>query len=156
MKEGNKIFEAPNLLLQKFPAQEFTTTTKLTFNTRLNGETTGLLIMGLDYSYLCLRNENGKLYLNQKTGTFDKKVSETQTTPVLISSNTIYLRVQIKKGGICSFYYSLDDKKYLPIGTDFTAKEGKWIGAKVGLFALSEKVTNDSGNVAVDWFRITK
>ncbi|MCA1919894.1 MAG: hypothetical protein LDL38_10880 [Flavobacterium piscis] len=30
------------------------------------------------------------------------------------------------------------------------------MGAKVGLFALSEKVTNDSGNVAVDWFRITK
>ena len=66
------------------------------------------------------------------------------------------MRVQIKKGGICSFYYSLDDKKYSPIGSDFNAKEGKWIGAKVGLFALSEKVTNDSGNVAVDWFRITK
>jgi hypothetical protein len=156
IKVDEKIFEAPNLLLQKFPAEEFTVTTRLTFNTRLNGESTGLIIMGLDYSYLNLRNDNGKLYLNQKTGTFDKKVSETETTPILISNNTIYLRVKIKKGGICNFFYSLDDKKYEPIGSDFTSKEGKWIGAKVGLFALSEKVTNDSGNVAVDWFRITK
>ncbi|OXA90475.1 glycoside hydrolase family 43 protein [Flavobacterium hercynium] len=152
----NKIADAPNLLLQKFPAETFTTTTKLTFNARLNGESTGLLIMGLDYSYACFKNENGKLYLSQKTGSFDKKIWEKESDPILISNNTIYLRVHVKKGGVCSFFYSLDDKKYLPLGTDFTAKEGKWIGAKVGLFALSQKVTNDSGNVAVDWFRITK
>ena len=112
--------------------------------------------MGLDYSYLNLRNDNGKLYLNQKTGTFDKKVSESETAPVLIKNNTIYLRVKIRKGGICNFFYSFDDKQYQPIGNEFISKEGKWIGAKVGLFALSEKTTNDSGNVAVDWFRITK
>ena len=82
--------------------------------------------------------------------------SETETKPILISNNTIYLRVKVKKGGICSFFYSLDDKNYQPIGNDFTSIEGKWIGAKMGLFALSEKVTNDSGNVAVDWFRVTK
>jgi hypothetical protein len=112
--------------------------------------------MGLDYSYLCFKNDNGKLYLNQKTGTFGKTISETETKPVLIESNTIYLRVKVKKGGICSFFYSLDDKKYQPIGTDCVSKEGKWIGAKLGLFALSGKITNDSGNTAVDWFRITK
>ncbi|MGE8340259.1 MAG: glycoside hydrolase 43 family protein, partial [Flavobacterium sp.] len=150
------IFNAPNLLLQKFPAEEFTATTKLTFNARLNGETTGLIVMGLDYSYLNFKNENGKLYLNQKTGTFDKTVSETETKPVLIEQNTIYLRVKISKGAICSFSYSLDDKNYQTIGKDFTAKEGKWIGAKVGLFALGEIIKNDSGNVAVDWFRVTK
>ncbi|QSB28907.1 glycoside hydrolase 43 family protein [Flavobacterium sp. CLA17] len=156
IKDEKKISDAPNLLLQKFPAEEFTATAKLTFNARLDGETTGLLIMGLDYSYLCLKNNNGKLYLNQKTGTFDKTISETETKPVLVENNTIYLRVKIKKGGICNFFYSSDDVKYQPIGADFTAKEGKWISAKLGLFALSQKVTNDSGNVAVDWFRITK
>jgi len=150
------IFNAPNLLLQKFPAEEFTATTKLTFNSRLNGESTGLIIMGLDYSYLCFKNDNGKLYLNQKIGTFDKEVSETETKPLLIENNTIYLRVKIKKDGICSFLYSLDDKNYQSIGKDFKAREGKWIGAKVGLFALGEIVKNDSGNVAVDWFRVTK
>jgi len=156
LKDNAKISDAPNLLLQKFPAEEFTATAKLTFNTRLEGERTGLLVLGLEYSYLSLKNEKGKLYLSQKTGAFDKKVSETETDSVLITDPEIYLRVQVKKGGICSFFYSLDNKKYQKIGNDFTSKEGKWIGAKVGLFALSEKATNDSGNVAVDWFRVTK
>ncbi|KAF2333902.1 glycoside hydrolase 43 family protein [Flavobacterium nitrogenifigens] len=150
------IFNAPNLLLQKFPAEEFTATTKLTFNSRLKGESTGLIIMGLDYSFLCFKNVDGKLYLNQKTGTFDKTVSETGTKPVLIENNTIYLRVQIKKDGMCSFFYSLDDKNYQSIGNEFKSREGRWIGAKVGLFALGEEIKNDSGNVEVDWFRITK
>lgn len=72
----------------------------MTFNTRLNGETTGLIIMGLDYSCLNFKNDNGKLYLNQKTGTFDKKMEETETNPILISNNTLYLRVKVRKGGI--------------------------------------------------------
>ncbi|KAF2515588.1 glycoside hydrolase family 43 protein [Flavobacterium foetidum] len=153
---SKNIFNAPNLLLQKFPAEEFTATTKLTFNSRINGESTGLIIMGLDYSYLSLKNNDGKLYLSQKTGTFNKTVSESESKPISITENTIYLRVKVKKGAICSFYYSFDDKNYEKLGNDFTAVEGKWIGAKVGLFALGEKVTNDSGNVAVDWFRVTK
>lgn len=155
IKDDQKIFDAPNLLLQKFPAEEFSATAKLTFNSRLNGESTGLIIMGLDYSYLCFKNDNGKLYLSQKTGTFDKTILENESKPILIANNTIYLRVKIKKGGVCNFFYSLDDKEYKSIGNEFLAKEGKWIGGKVGLFALSEKVTNDSGNVAVDWFRVT-
>ncbi|MNU05878.1 hypothetical protein D3C72_2508490 [compost metagenome] len=57
---------------------------------------------------------------------------------------------------MCSFFYSLDDKNYQAVGNDFKAKEGKWIGAKVGLFALGEEIKNDSGNVEVDWFRIAK
>ncbi|GAA3745861.1 glycoside hydrolase 43 family protein [Flavobacterium ginsengisoli] len=153
---SQNIFNAPNLLLQKFPAEEFTATTKLTFNPRLNRESTGLIVMGLDYSFLSFKNNEGKLYLSQKTGTFDKTVSEKETTPTQIDNNTIYLRVKIGKGGMCSFFYSLDDKNYQKIGNEFKAKEGKWIGAKVGLFALGEEVKNDSGNVEVDWFRITK
>ncbi|WP_340696606.1 hypothetical protein [Flavobacterium ginsengisoli] len=153
---SQNIFNAPNLLLQKFPAEEFTATTKLTFNPRLNRESTGLIVMGLDYSFLSFKNNEGKLYLSQKTGTFDKTVSEKETTPTQIDNNTIYLRVKIGKGGMCDFFYSLDDKNYQKIGNEFKAKEGKWIGAKVGLFALGEEVKNDSGNVEVDWFRITK
>lgn len=32
---------------------------------------------------------------------------------------------------------------------------GRWIGAKVGLFATRPDKTNDSGFADVDWFRIT-
>ena len=47
--DGFKNFwDLPNLLLQKFPAPEFTAGTKLTFTARTDDEQTGLIVMGLD------------------------------------------------------------------------------------------------------------
>jgi len=33
---------------------------------------------------------------------------------------------------MCNFSYSLDGKKYESLGVPFQAREGQWIGAKVG------------------------
>ncbi|HRA72478.1 MAG TPA: glycoside hydrolase, partial [Flavobacterium sp.] len=156
-KDYINLFDVPNLLLQKFPSNEFTATTKLTFNSRFDGEYTGLVIMGLDYSFLCLKQEGGKLYVSQKTAfKADKKGVETESKPVAIQNKTVYLQVKVKAGGICTFFYSEDGQKFNPVGESFTAKEGKWIGAKVGLLALRQGVINDAGSAAIDWFRITK
>jgi hypothetical protein len=35
-------------------------------------------------------------------------------------------------------------------------REGKWIGAKVGLVATEDNVKSDCGLLDVDWFRVTK
>lgn len=58
---------------------------------------------------------------------------------------------------MCNFSYSLDGKKFLPLGNPFQAREGQWIGAKVGMFCTRPAiVTNDGGWTDVDWFRITR
>ncbi|MEP7093635.1 MAG: glycoside hydrolase 43 family protein [Flavobacterium sp.] len=156
-KDYNNLFDVPNLLLQKLPANEFTATAKITFNSRFDGEYAGLVIMGLDYSFLCLKQEGGKLFLSQKTALkADKKGMESESKRVGITDKTIYLQVKVKAGGICNFFYSDDGQKFNPIGESFTAREGKWIGAKIGFLALRDGVINDAGNVAIDWFRITK
>lgn len=156
-KEYTNLFDVPNLLLQKFPSNEFTATTKLTFNSRFDGEYTGLLVMGLDYSYLCLKQDGGKLYLSQKTALkSDKKSVESESKIIPIENKTLYLQVKIKSGGICDFFYSEDGQKFTSIGQSFKAREGKWIGAKVGLFALRQGIINDAGSASIDWFRITK
>jgi len=156
-KDYINLFDIPNLLLQKFPANEFIATTKLTFNSRFDGEYTGLLIMGLDYSFLCLKQEGGKLYVSQKTALkADKKGVETESKPIAIQNKTVYLQVNVKAGGICNFFYSEDGQKFNSIGESFTAREGKWIGAKIGFLALRQGIINDAGSAAIDWFRITK
>jgi beta-xylosidase len=156
-KEYNNLFDVPNLLLQKLPANEFTATTKITFNSRFDGEYTGLVIMGLDYSFLCLKQEGGKLFLSQKTALkADKRGTESESKRISITDKTIYLQVKVKAGGVCNFFYSEDGQKFNPIGDSFTAREGKWIGAKIGLLALRDGIINDAGSVAIDWFRITK
>ena len=58
---------------------------------------------------------------------------------------------------LCQFSYSLDGKKFRPLGETFQAREGKWIGAKVGMFCTRPAIrANDGGWADVDWFRITK
>lgn len=156
-KEATNLFDVGNLLLQKFPAEEFTATAKMTFNARFDGEQTGLLIMGLDYSYLKVKQSAGALQVSQVVcKNADKKGLETESDVVKLKSNTFYLQVKVSPGGMCNFLYSEDGKKFKSIGTAFKAREGKWIGSKIGFVALRDGVINDAGNVLIDWFRINK
>jgi beta-xylosidase len=151
------LFDVPNILLQKFPANEFTATAKMTFNARFDGESIGLVIMGLDYSMLKVKQQNGELFISQTTcKNADKKAVESENKSVKLAAKTFYLQVKVKEGGICSFFYSLDGKKFESLGEDFKSREGKWIGAKLGFTALREGKINDAGSIDIDWFRFTK
>ena len=61
-KDFVNFWEVPNLLLQKFPAEEFTATTKLKVSAKADGQQSGLIVMGWDYSYLAVEKEGDILY----------------------------------------------------------------------------------------------
>ncbi|GAB3315224.1 glycoside hydrolase 43 family protein [Hymenobacter humi] len=151
-------WQVPNLLLEKVPAETFTATTKLTFVPRADGEKVGLMMMGLDYAYVSVTSQNGQWRVAQSIcRDADKLTLETGTVPVLLppAKGPIYLRVQVTAGARCRFSYSLDGQRFEFVGEEFKAREGKWIGAKVGLFASRNGKSNDAGNVDLDWWRIT-
>lgn len=151
------LWEVPNIFAQKFPAEEFVVTTKVKFNFRSDNEKAGVVIMGRDYSYLSLKQENGKLILFQAIcKNADQAEEEIEVTSRQIKQTELYLRVEVEKGGFCSFSYSENGKEFKSIGEKFVARKGKWIGAKVGFFALRDGITNDSGSIDVDWFRVSK
>jgi beta-xylosidase len=156
--ENNEgLWNVPNLLLQKFPAQEFTATTKLTFNVRTNDEEAGFVVMGEDYQFISLVRKDDKLFVrtiqckNARTGGNEMELFSEE-----FEGNEIYFRVEVEKGAVCSFSFSKDGKKFTNAGPAFEAKPGRWIGAKIGYFALREGITNDAGTVDIDWFRIEK
>jgi hypothetical protein len=62
--------------------------------------------------------------------------------------------VKVSAGGICTFSYSNDGVTFIPLGQPFTARKGKWIGAKVGIFAISRTKVREMGYADFDWFRI--
>lgn len=151
------LWNISNLLLQKFPAPEFTATAKLTFDARFDGEEIGLVVMGMDYGTLSLKRDNSKLEVRTlfcKQADKAGKEEITEAKPVV--SSTIYFRVQVHKGAECSFSYSIDGESFTAIGNSFKAREGRWIGAKLGFFALRNGVINDAGSADIDWFRIDK
>jgi beta-xylosidase len=156
-KEMNSLWEVPNLLLQKFPSEEFTATAKITFQPRFDEEEVDFVVMGMDYSALKLKQVGGKFFLSHTIAKeVDKKGTEKESTPILIQNNIVFFQVQVMQNGICTFFYSENGADFKPIGTPFLAKEGKWIGAKIGFVALRNGFINDAGNVKLDWIRFNK
>lgn len=150
-------WDVPNLLLQKFPATEFSATTKLTFTPRSDDEKVGLIVMGLDYSYVAVKRKSAGLYLSQTIcKDADRQSPEKETSAIALSAKTIYLRVTISKGAVCRFSFSTDGAKFSSIGEPFSARQGKWIGAKVGIFAVGAGHEREMGFADFDWFRVQK
>jgi len=174
VEEYKNLWDVANLLLQKTSSDNFSATMKLTFSPNLKnkGERTGLVVMGRDYAGLILENTDKGLVLSQvECLRADKGKPEEVRASVPLSQNTVYLKVRFScdgkkikssEGGhdliaMCNFSYSLDGKKFESFGAPFQAREGQWIGAKVGMFCTRPAiVTNDGGWADVDWFRITK
>jgi hypothetical protein len=150
-------WHSPNLLLQKFPADEFKATVKLSFKSRMDGESCGLIIFGADYAFLSMVRKADGYYLsfNQCTNA-DKGGKPTVQDGEKINSTDIYLRVTVSTGAACAFSYSKDGKTFNPFGGPFTAKPGRWAGAKPGLFCTRTGNTNDAGFADIDWFRIER
>lgn len=158
LPDGYKnLWELPNLLLQKTPADEFTATAKVRISPRFDGERFGLVVMGIDHSSIVITNKGGKLYVSRSTATnADKREVAVESDERLLSSNDIFLRVRFAVGAVASFSFSSDGKAFTPIGEAFKTREGRWIGAKVGFYFTRPGKFNDAGTVDIDWFRVEK
>lgn len=162
-------WEVPNLLMQKFPAEEFTATAKLKVSAKDDGQLSGLIIMGWDYSWIGVEKQGEKFLLKQAVckDAEQGNLEQVSTLAVLEPSRKfeaglfpnyereIYIRVHVDKGAYCRFSYSLDGKKFTEAGTLFKARQGKWIGAKVGMFTVTPH-GKERGWVDIDWFRVEK
>lgn len=151
------LWTVPNMLMQKFPAEEFTATTKISFAARNNNEEVGFIIMGGDYQYISLKKIDGKMFVKvvrckkARTGGKDVELYSEE-----LEGNEIYFKIKVTEGAKCYFSYSSNGKKFQEIDDYLEAKPGRWIGAKIGYFALGDGIDNDSGSVDIDWFRISK
>ena len=57
-----------NLLLQKWPAPEFTCVTKMSFNGLVDGDYAGIISLGVDYAALGVAKKNGSYFLRTVNG----------------------------------------------------------------------------------------
>ena len=163
------LWEVPNLLLQKTPADKFTATTKIRFTSKDQNQTGGLLMMGLDYSGLVVKRVGNDFQLLQiSCKSADKGKPQTEQLIATLKPTAvdqidyqpgthidIYMRMSVNDGKM-HFSYSLDGKKYTKCGTEFTMREGKWIGAKVGFVAYEPGQKTNRGWIDADWFRVTR
>jgi beta-xylosidase len=163
-EQHKNFWDVPNLLLQKFPAPEFMVTTRVTFAANADGEKTGLIVMGADYAYLSIAHRGDQTVLSiNSCKNADRRSPESESSPIALPNSstkphTVYLRVQVKQNARCQFSYSVDNVTFVPIGEPFTARAGRWIGAKVGLFSVGPSIgpnqSREHGHADFDWFRV--
>ena len=159
----------PNMLLQKIPADSFTATTKIRLAAKAEHQRGGIIMMGLSYSALVVERVGEEFQLKQLT-CLDADKGKPQQEQVIATLKptdrdkipyhpALYLDIQLRmtvSDGLVNFAYSRDGKSFQPVGTTFKMREGKWIGAKIGLVAVEDNEKSDSGLLDVDWFRVAK
>lgn len=163
------LWEVPNLLLQKTPADKFTATAKIRFTAKDQNQFGGVIMMGLDYSALVVKRVGDKFQL-QRITCKDADKGRAEAVEVIATlaptevdtvdyqpgiHEDIYLRMKVDDGK-CNFAYSLDGKKYKDAGAVFAMREGKWIGAKMGFVSAEPAGKTNRGWLDADWFRVTK
>lgn len=154
----DNIWTGGQVLQQKFPAEAFTVTIKMSFhpNPKLQNERAGLVIMGMSYVGLALKSTaDGQQLVYLQAIDAQKGGAETEQMIASVEEGKpFYLRVQVSAGAQCRFSYSVDGKNFKQAGEKFTAEPGRWKGAKFGIFATRTGVTNDAGFADFDWIRV--
>lgn len=162
-------WEVPNLLLQKFPAEEFSAIAKLKVSAKDDGQLSGLVVMGWDYSWLGVEKQGEKFLLKQAVCKDAEQGNPEQVTTLAILNPShkfeaglypnyerdIYIKIEVTKEAVCRFSYSVDGEKFTDVGTTFKARQGKWIGAKMGMFSVTPH-GKERGWLDVDWFHVEK
>lgn len=158
------LWDVPNLWLQKFPAEEFTVTSrvKVSAKSMSEGATSGIVVMGRDYARLGLLKKGDAFMLqyavNQDADNGGKEtvkdITELKPTRVYAAGLMpnlecdVWLRVTVKRDGKCTLSYSTDGRKFIDAGR-FTARVGKWIGAKLGYYSVTPGGVSERGWIDV-------
>ncbi len=161
--------DMPNLLLQKWPAPEFTCVTKMDLTHLTEKDEAGVISMGVKYGLITFRRNGDKLvpfYIEgvQKYGKIlpdtteetEKKLPEIE----LAQAQEICVRYTVKQIGKqdlnpsekefpldqVTIEYSVDGHNYQMAG-EMHAVPGRWVGVKNGVFCAS--VNKESKGYAV-------
>ncbi len=149
---GPNLHSAPHLLLQKFPAEEFAVTTRLTLGA---GTRAGLVVYGASYAWIGVETgaSGARLVLRQCEKS-DPAVAEREEFAADLPAGPVELRVTVRPGARCEFSYrGAGEAAFRSVPWKFAARPGRWVGAKVGLFC--QQTGSSSGGVAADYFRVT-
>lgn len=155
---GANLWEAPNVLTQCALGPRSTVVTEFAFAPAAIGERAGLVIMGRDYAWIGLQltADGPRVVRGTCLGADAGNRGETTVTGPLVPEGRVQLRVQIAEGLPWTIAFSLDGgRTWSPLGAPFAAREGIWVGARLGVFALAPTGAPVAGHADFPWWRVT-
>jgi len=150
------LYLQPNLLLQKLPAPELAAETALRFSPATTGERAGLLVFGDGYAWIGVEKGAGGLRVRQVVANDARSGGgESETASAALHSEKVHLHVVVSSGARCRFSYSEDGQRFEPLGGAFQATGGRWMGSKLGVFAVAAPGAAETGHADFEWFEVT-
>lgn len=144
-QQTRNLWMTPSLLLQKLPAPEFIAETSLEFADKAKNIDAGLLVFGEDYAWIGVRfDPKSKQSMIGYARCHDARegCEESFTPDARLVKNKVTLRATMFAGGGVTLSYKQENGRFRSIGELFQARPGRWVGAKIGLFARN---TDKSG-----------
>jgi beta-xylosidase len=143
-----------NVLTQRTIGPECTGTTKMDVSKMKEGDFAGLTIFQKRYGQVGVQYQDGVKSVVMISAESEKPV-EMQRIP--LAQNTVHLKVKCNfkdKADVATFYYSLDGKKWEPVGSPLQMRYTlpHFMGYRFGLFNYAAKTIG--GVVDFDFFHI--
>lgn len=123
----------PRVLSQKINSPRFGARVTLSFQPQQEGQEAGISMMGLESFRLGIRLEEGRLELVYTAGE-----ERLYSCSVEHPEQTLFL--EMNPGALCRFG-RMEGLEKVYLGPAFHAKQGRWIGARFGLFCLDNTGT---------------
>jgi len=157
LDSSKNLWNYPALYLRKIPAEVFTVISQIKLNSFQIGERAGFIIFGKSYAGIELLHETNKMTLNYvECINADKNNSEKKQIILKDAPIQIFIKMQMNPGAVANFSYSLNGLDYINLPYVFKAIPGVWVGAKMGFYCNSNKVTNDAGYLEINSVSIQK
>ena len=156
LPEGSvNLWPVASLLLQKPSAEAFQVTTEMTFAPERPGERAGLLVFGTDYAWIGVEHTPAGRAVVVKTCLGAREGGEERVFAALPAPDgPVHLRVEWLPGGFCRFGVSFDGRDFTTFEPVFTARPGRWVGAKIGVFAAADAGHSNTSVADFAWFRV--
>ncbi|KAB2349553.1 glycoside hydrolase family 43 protein [Actinomadura rudentiformis] len=128
----------PNVLAQRLPATTFTATTSVTLVGASPGARAGLTVIGDSYAWVGLEETgDGPSLVHRVAPAVDEPEDDASARrPLPPGTTTVRLMVQVSADARVTFRADRG-AGWEPLGGEFTATPGRWVGASVGLFATA-------------------
>ncbi|MDV0423296.1 glycoside hydrolase 43 family protein [Klebsiella grimontii] len=132
----------PALPVEKFPAERFDVQTAVDPMFSQDGDEAGIAIYGQRFAALCVTYRAANLQLALCHGWIDDR-GETHQQSIGLEEVTgckeIELGFQVDYDGVVHFRYRLAQREWRQVTPQFSAGAGKWIGARMGIYARGER-----------------
>src|SRR5262249_4787450 len=112
------------------------------------GARAGLIVLGESHAALSVAGEGGARRVSLLVD--DRPVHSAPVAP-----GAVRLSVSVADGGVCRFSYADASNTRHDIDHLYQARPGRWVGAKVGLFAVTNSGSSDDAYADFDYFRFS-